>query len=108
MPENLLRHLPQPGAEEHFSNLLARPGIKIERIVSHGHASPSGFWYDQPGGEWVLVLAGRAGLRFADEAEVRILGPGDWVDIPPHRRHRVEWTDPDLPTVWLAVHYAPA
>ncbi|MGB0126795.1 MAG: cupin [Rhodocyclaceae bacterium] len=108
MPENLLRDLPQRGADEHFSDLLVRPGIRIERIVSRGQASPPGFWYDQPGGEWVLVLAGRAGLRFEDEAEARSLGPGDWVDILPHRRHRVEWTDPDEPTVWLAVHYESA
>jgi cupin 2 domain-containing protein len=108
MPENLLRDLPQRGADEHFSDLLVRPGIKIERIVSRGQASPPGFWYDQPGGEWVLLLAGRAGLRFEDETEARNLGPGDWVDILPHRRHRVEWTDPDEPTVWLAVHYESA
>ena len=85
--------------------LLTRPGLRIERIVSRGQASPSGFWYDQPEAEWVMVLAGAARLRFQDEAEARVLGPGDSLDIAPHRRHRVEWTDPAVATVWLAVFY---
>ena len=85
--------------------LFARPGLRLERIVSLGQASPPGFWYDQPEGEWVLLLAGAARLRFADETEVRLVGPGDWLDIAPHRRHRVDWTDPESPTLWLAVSY---
>ena len=85
--------------------LLTRPGLRIERIVSRGQASPSGFWYDQPEAEWVMVLAGAARLRFQDEAQARVLGPGDCLDIAPHRRHRVDWTDPSAATVWLAVFY---
>ena len=91
--------------EELLTTLAERPGGRIERIVSTGQASPPGFWYDQDWGEWVVLLSGAALLRFADEDEPRHLGPGDWVDIPPHCRHRVEWTDLDQPTVWLAVHY---
>ena len=91
--------------EELLITLAERPGGRIERIVSTGQASPPGFWYDQDWGEWVVLLSGAARLRFADEDEPRYLGPGDWVDIPAHCRHRVEWTDPDQPTVWLAVHY---
>ncbi|HMD62586.1 MAG TPA: cupin [Stellaceae bacterium] len=102
---NLLAPLPDADAAEHVDTLLTRPGLRIKRIVSRGQASPPEFWYDQAEGEWVLLLAGAAGLRFADEAEVRVLGPGDWVDIAPHRRHRVEWTDPTVPTVWLALFY---
>ena len=30
---------------------------------------------------------------------------GDYLNIPARRRHRVEWTAPDGPTVWLAVFY---
>ncbi len=85
--------------------LLSRPGLRIERIVSQGQASPAGFWYDQAEGEWVLVLAGAARLRFEDEPDARLLGPGDWLDIAPRRRHRVDWTDPAVPTIWLAVYY---
>ena len=85
--------------------LLSRPGLRIERIVSQGQASPAGFWYDQAEGEWVLVLAGAARLRFEDEPNARLLGPGDWLDIAPRRRHRVDWTAPAVPTIWLAVFY---
>ena len=102
---NLFADLPAPAGAEGFVALLSRPGLRVERIVSRGHASPPGFWHDQPQGEWVVVLAGAAKLRFADEAEPRALGPGDFCDIAPHRRHRVEWTDPDAATVWLAIHY---
>ena len=102
---NLLRDLPDASAAEITEALVARPGLRIERIVSSGQASPPGFWYDQAEGEWVLLLASAARLRFADEAEARLLGPGDWLDIAPHRRHRVDWTDPAAATVWLAVFY---
>ena len=102
---NLLSPLPDADAAECVDTLLTRRGLRIERIVSRGQASPPGFWYNQTEAEWVIVLAGSARLRFADEAEPRVLGPGDWVEIPPHRRHRVEWTDPAVPTVWLAIFY---
>ena len=100
---NLFAELPAAGDAEQFAQLLSRPGLRIERIVSTGQASPPGFWYDQPQGEWVLVLAGEARLAFEGEAELRQLKPGDFADIAPHRRHRVESTA--VPTVWLAVHY---
>ncbi|MBV8890016.1 MAG: cupin [Alphaproteobacteria bacterium] len=102
---NLLRDLPRAGAAEAVQALLARPDLRIERIVSHGQASAPGFWYDQEEGEWVLLLAGAARLRFADEDAARLLSAGDWLDIAPRRRHRVDWTDPSGPTVWLAVFY---
>ena len=102
---NLLGALPDASAAERVDELLSRPGLRIERIVSFGQASPPGFWYDQTEGEWVLLLAGAARLRFADEAEPRLLRPGDCLDIAPQRRHRVDWTDPATPTVWLAVFY---
>jgi len=102
---NLLSPLPNADIAERVHVLLARPGLRIARIVSHGQASPPGFWYDQAEGEWVLLLAGAARLRFADEPETRLLAPGDWVDIAPHHRHRVDWTDPTGPSVWLAVFY---
>lgn len=103
--DNLYADLPSLESREQFLELLVRPGLRIERIVSTGQASPAGFWYDQPQGEWVLVLQGEATLVFEDEAGQRRLGPGDFVDIAPHRRHRIEWTHPDRSTVWLAVHY---
>ena len=102
---NLLRDIPDARAGEITEAVVGAPGVRIERIVSLGQASPSGFWYDQAETEWVLLLAGAALLRFADEPEARLIGPGDWVEIAAHRRHRVDWTDPAQPTVWLAVFY---
>jgi cupin 2 domain-containing protein len=86
--------------------LLERPGFRIERIVSTGQATPEGQWYDQETDEWVLVVKGRARLRIEGEARDRELGEGDFILLPAHCRHRVTWTDPDRPTVWLAVHFA--
>lgn len=80
--------------------------MRIERIVSHGHASPEDFWYDQDQAEWVIVLKGSAELLFEHEGATHLLGPGDYVAIPPHARHRVTATDPSGPTVWLAVHHS--
>ena len=102
---NRLSPLPDTSAAEQADALLSRPGLRIERIVSFGQASPEGFWYDQEESDWLLLLTGAARLRFADEADARLLRPGDWLDIAPHRRHRVEWTDPASPTVWLTVFY---
>jgi cupin 2 domain-containing protein len=104
--DNLFAGLPRSTLEnEQFLDLLSRPGLRIERIVSTGQASPPDFWYDQPEGEWVLLVQGEALLHFADEAADRRLRPGDFVDIAAHRRHRVEWTQAEPPTVWIAVHY---
>jgi cupin 2 domain-containing protein len=100
---NLFADLPRDATAEQFLELLSRPSLRIERIVSSGQVSPAGFWYDQPQGEWVLVLRGEARIAFEDEPAPRLLTVGDFVDIAPHRRHRVESTA--TPTVWLAVYY---
>jgi cupin 2 domain-containing protein len=100
---NLFDDLPEHLPDELVQTLLSSADVRIERIVSHGHASPDGFWYDQPRHEFVVLLCGAARLRFEDgEVEMR---PGSYLDVLAHRRHRVEWTDPTQPTVWLAVHY---
>ena len=93
--------------DERIDELVSDDGIRIERIVSTGQASPPGFWYHQAWAEWVIVLSGSASLLFEGETEPHVLGPGNFMNIPAHARHRVEWTDPDRPTVWLAVHYGP-
>jgi len=102
---NLFADLPARLAQEEFMTLLAAPGLRIERIVSRGQASPPGFWYDQPQAEWVIVLAGRAELKFDDRDATTRMEAGDWLHIAAHRRHRVEWTDPTQATIWLAVHH---
>jgi cupin 2 domain-containing protein len=102
---NIFEQVPERSPEEQITELLAAPGLRIERIVSTGQASPAGFWYDQDQAEWVLLLTGSAGLLLEREAEPRVLGPGDHLLIPAHIRHRVAWTDPEQPTIWLAVHH---
>jgi cupin 2 domain-containing protein len=101
---DLFADAPSRLEKEETAVLADLPGARIERIVSTGQASPDGFWYDQDLTEWIVVLSGSAGLRIEGEAAARILGPGAWLEIPPHVRHRVDWTDADEPTVWLAIH----
>jgi cupin 2 domain-containing protein len=100
---NLLTPDVIPGAVETVARLLTADGVRLERIVSHGHASPASFWYDQEEAEWVMVLTGRARLTIEGEAEDRELGPGDGPFLPAHCRHRVAWTAPDQATIWLAL-----
>lgn len=104
---NLLDDLPDASEAEVLDTLLARECVHVERIVSCGQTTPEGEWYDQETDEWVLVLAGAAELLREDEGAPRRLMPGDFVYLPAHCRHRVTWTLPDEPTVWLAVHMEP-
>lgn len=101
---NLLDHLPSDLPEELVEPLAASKHVRIERIVSKGHRSPVGFWYDQPQNEWVLLLNGSASLEFEGEAPLD-MRPGSAVLIPAHRRHRVNHTSAQEHTVWLAVHF---
>ena len=125
-PINLLTDLPAHLPAELVTTLLDTADVRIERIISHGHASPADFWYDQPQAEWVIVLKGAARLQFEDGmVEMKV---GDFLrgtdktsylcrfqgisgvlsgplNIPAFKRHRVDWTTPDVPTVWLGVRY---
>ncbi|MGC1272717.1 MAG: cupin domain-containing protein [Planctomycetaceae bacterium] len=91
-------------AAEQFDELLAGKEFRLERIVSTGQTTPPGEWCDQTDDEWVVLLSGSAALRFDDPGETIELAPGDWLFIPAHRRHRVERTATDAPSVWLALH----
>lgn len=101
---NLFDHPPRVLDREVFELLVDHPRVRIERIVSRGHASPESGWYDQERHEWVAVVQGHAVLEFEQGGEVE-LHAGDHIDIPAHTRHRVRWTTPDRETIWLAVHY---
>ncbi len=102
---NLFADLPTDLPEELVEVLAENKHVRIERIVSTGHASPDDFWYDQDKTEWVVVLKGEAKLLFEGDDGPVHMRPGDYINIPAHRKHRVEWTKPDDPTIWLAVHY---
>jgi len=103
--DNLFSNLAQSLPSELVTILAVNQNVRIERIISTGHRSPDGFWYDQAENEWVVVLKGNAKLLLEGDDKPTTLGPGDFVNIPAHQRHRVESTDPDEPTVWLAVFY---
>ena len=99
---DILDHL----KEELIETILQTSNFRIERIISKGHCSPDGFWYDQSGNEWVILLKGSAVLRFENQDQPIKMNLGDYLHIEKHVRHRVEWTNPERETIWLAIHYS--
>ncbi len=102
--DNLFESIPENLEQEIFESLVEKNQVKIERIISKGHTSPSQGWYDQEQDEWVVVLKGAATLTF-ENGEEKNLKDGDYVNIPAYTKHKVSWTKPDEETIWLAVHY---
>jgi cupin 2 domain-containing protein len=103
--QNLFDNIPAPLPQELFQTLAEKGKVRIERIVSEGHSTTKGEWYCQAWDEWVILLSGSAGLLFEGDIAPRILKPGDYLLIPAGCCHRVEWTEPDIKSVWLAVHF---
>lgn len=101
---NIFEAIPTNISDEIFETLIDSKKVKIERIISKGHTSPDSGWYDQDKNEWLIVLKGEAVLLLADESSVS-LKAGDYINITAHQKHKVEWTDPDTETIWLAIHY---
>jgi cupin 2 domain-containing protein len=104
MNNNIFDNIPEMIDAEIIDTLVAGENVKIERIISKGQSSPGSGWYDQAENEWVLVIKGAAILEFADGSTQRMKA-GDHIYIEPHEKHRVQWTDPDTETIWLAVFY---
>ena len=102
---NIFSSIPHHMSDEVFDTILASDGCEIERIISKGHQSPPHYWYDQGKNEWVMVLKGSAALKFKNSKKIVEMMPGDYVLIPAHCKHRVEWTDPEVETIWLAVYF---
>lgn len=102
--KNLFNSIPDALPDELFEDLVSADGVRVERIVSHGHTSPASGWYDQDENEWVVVLQGAGRILLEDGTEV-LLKKGDYLNIPKHKKHRVAWTEPNEVTVWLAVFY---
>ena len=102
---NLFSNIAHQLPDEQIVELLSAPNVRIERIVSTGHATALDEWYDQDWAECVVLLAGSAGLIFEGGSAPLLLEPGSYVHIGAHVRHRVAWTDPSVPTIWLAIHY---
>ena len=104
MKQNVFDNIPNRIPKEIFETLIEDKNVKVERIVSRGNSSPNGFWYDQDENEWVLLLRGQAKLLFENDEVIELL-PGDYINIPANKKQRVEWTDPESETIWLAVYY---
>ncbi len=102
---NLFTNSEEPQPEEQFESIIEKQSICIERIVSSGHSSPPGFWYDQDRDEFVVLISGSATLRFETPETITPLTIGDYVFIPAHTRHRVDSTSHEINTVWLAIHF---
>jgi len=102
---NVFLNISASGEDEVVEKILESGWVRIERIVSHGRATPEDDWYDQVRDEWVVLLKGRAGLLIEGEDDPRILKPGDYIYLPARLRHRVEWTSTDEACIWLAVHF---
>ena len=90
--------------EEYFETLLQQNNLRIERIISTGQVTPLEQWYDQPQDEWVILLQGKAILRY-EQGEEFTLQTGDYLLLKAHQKHRVEFTSVNPPCVWLAIHY---
>jgi cupin 2 domain-containing protein len=102
---NLLTGIVPGQDKEQIDKLVdGHPKVRVERIVSTGQSTPPGYWHNPGTDEFVVLLAGAARVRFELGDITYELKPGDWVEIPAHTRHRVEWTQHHPPTVWLAVH----
>jgi cupin 2 domain-containing protein len=101
---NIFDSIPADLSNEIFEDLVSSDKVKIERIISKGHTSPDFGWYDQEQNEWVIVIAGSAVIGFDDKPSAT-LKAGDYLNIPAHQKHKVAWTDPNVETIWLAVHY---
>lgn len=101
---NIFAPLPANLTAEQFENIVQSAHIKIERIISKGHSSPESGWFEQGHSEWVMVLQGSAQIVFEDHSSVT-LKAGDYLEIAPFSKHKVSWSDPDIETIWLAVHY---
>lgn len=104
-PINLLQDIPEELNQELMEKLIEQDSFRLERIVSRGHVSPTGFWYDQDEHEWVAVLSGQAKLQIEGDENLVTLGPGDAYQLPAHTKHRVAWTEPNHDTIWLAVFW---
>ena len=101
---NIFTDIPDSLPDELFESILNNDTVNIERIVSRGHVSPKGHWYDQDRDEWILLLQGQGSLLFEGTGIPVTLNPGDYCLIPAHVRHRVVWTASNQDTIWLAIH----
>ena len=102
--KNIFKDISGDNNNEVFETILQNDNVKLERIISKGHTTPEGKWYDQDFDEWVILLSGKAVLSFEGKTENITLNPGDYMLIEAHKKHRVEYTSFEEETIWLALH----
>jgi cupin 2 domain-containing protein len=102
---NLFTDIPDVIPEEIFETIIETKAFRLERIVSDGQLTAEDEWYDEDENEWFILIKGSAGLLLEGDNDPLVLKPGDYLNLPAHRRHKVLWTDADEKTVWLALHY---
>ncbi|NMB81854.1 MAG: cupin domain-containing protein [Ignavibacteria bacterium] len=102
--KNIFHDIPEKSDEEFLEVLFQNNFLKMERIVSEGHSSPKNFWYDQDKNEFVLLLSGNAIISFEDGNSIELF-PGDYFIIPAHKKHRVDYTDPNEKNVWFTLFF---
>ncbi len=102
--KNIFENISSFLSEELIETLIEKNNIKIERIVSRGHASPKEFWYDQAQDEFIILLSGTATIVYENK-QIFKMKKGDYLIIPAHQKHRVEDTNKDRDTYWLAIHF---
>ena len=102
--KNIYNDVPSQLNDELFEEIISNDKFILERIISEGQATPENFWYDQDKNEFVLLLSGSAEISFEDEPTV-LMKAGDYIIIPPHKKHRVAKTNSDKKTFWIALHF---
>lgn len=102
--KNIFKDIPEELKEELLEEIISGSGFNLERIISDGQSSPENFWYDQEMNEFVMVVSGSAELLYDDGRRFQ-LRSGDYLIIPAHQKHRVEWTNKNQKTIWLALHF---
>jgi cupin 2 domain-containing protein len=103
--KNVFADIPDTIPEEIFETIIEADSFRLERIVSDGQLTAEDEWYDEDENEWFILLKGSAGLLLEGDKEPLVLKPGDYLNLPAHRKHKVLWTDADEKTIWLALHY---
>lgn len=90
--------------DKEFSELIlsADGEFKMERVISFGHPSPDGFWYDQLEDEWVLLAKGSAQIEF-ERGDIVDMIAGDYLVIMAGMRHKVTEVTEDA--VWLGFFF---
>ena len=101
---NTFKNIPSDLTNEVFETLVQSSHCKIKRIISLGQVTPKNEYYEQNEDEFVIVLQGAATLLFLDTQKTMEMKSGDYVFIPAGVKHRVQWCDTKVQTIWLAIY----